>query len=312
MDGKKKENAVKGGPSTFRKMLISKYPSLSLNEASKLILKVKKNHGGSLTGLQFGEILKLIKIEIKKDKQTDYHSNVELKENVEKNENETDKTFEKTCKYCYKIFLYRWTCKRHVRHVHENSDVVGFMDTKERNPQSLVKNVGKHKCTSCNKIYMYAHTLERHMIKHQEKPYVFECKFCEKKFSRKDKRKRHEQTIHRYHQIDFPAAGLGSADSLRCHMCRKEFGDDKERFFAHLSAKQCQTKTINFNLDEEHRFECCFCAKKYLDKDALIKHMKMKHNKTKVMFNCKVCTSEFQYKSTMVRHMKSIHGVDNN
>ena len=45
MDGKKKENVVKGGPSTLRKMLKLKYPSLSLNELSKLILKIKENHG---------------------------------------------------------------------------------------------------------------------------------------------------------------------------------------------------------------------------------------------------------------------------
>ena len=84
MDGKKKENVVKGGPSTLRKMLKLKYPSLSLNELSKLILKIKENHGRSLTGLQFGDILKLIKIEIEKDSQTDTHCNVELKENAEK------------------------------------------------------------------------------------------------------------------------------------------------------------------------------------------------------------------------------------
>ena len=86
---------------------------------------------------------------------------------------------------------------------------------------------------------------------------------------------------------------MESADSLICHMGRKEFGDDKDRFNAHLSAKQCPTQ--NFNFDEEHRFECGLCTKKYLDKDALLKHMKWKHNKTKVKFNCKVCTSEFQY-----------------
>ena len=122
-----------------------------------------------------------------------------------------------------------------MRQVHENSHVVGFMDTKEKNLQSLVENVGKHKCTSCNKIYIHVHTLERHMIKHKKQPYVFECKFCGKKFSRKDKRKRHIQNIHRYHQINFTAAGLESAVSLICHMCRKEFGNDKNRFFA----KEC-------------------------------------------------------------------------
>ena len=64
-DGEKKEKVgreVKGGPSRLREMLVLKYPSLSIKDASKLILKAREHHGGSLSGMKMGQILKSIKI----------------------------------------------------------------------------------------------------------------------------------------------------------------------------------------------------------------------------------------------------------
>ena len=311
MSGNREEKGVKGGPSKLREMVLLKYPFLNQNEASDLILKTKEDHGGSLTGLKMGEILKSIKkLLIEKNKQTDNnHDNVEVREIPTKNEN--DKTFEKTCKFCYKIFLYPWTCRRHMQHTHGNSNKSGFIETKRKGKQSQGENVGNHKCTFCDKIFLYTQSLERHMIKHEEDPHVFKCKFCEKTFNRKDVRKRHEQTIHKSYQIDFTAAGLECPDSLKCNMCNKKFGKDKEKLFAHLAAKQCQSKTLKFNLDEEHRFKCNLCPKKYLDKNALLKHVNWKHTSKTKKFSCKFCTSEFQYKFTMAKHMKKFHGVDN-
>ena len=65
---KSNERGGNGGPSTLRKMLRSKYPSLSQKEASKLILKAKEYHGGSLSGMKMGEIIKTIKMLMKEKK----------------------------------------------------------------------------------------------------------------------------------------------------------------------------------------------------------------------------------------------------
>ena len=62
-------------------------------------------------------------------------------------------------------------------------------------------------------------------------------------------------------------------------MCSLDFGDNQERLFAHLSAKVCQRKTENFKMDEEHKFECKYCSKKYLDREGLGKHVRLKHSK---------------------------------
>ena len=83
-----------------------------------------------------------------------------------------------------------------MQHTHGNSNKSGFIETKRKGKQSQGENVGNHKCTFCDKIFLYTQSLERHMIKHEEDPHVFKCKFCEKTFNRKYVRKRHEQTIH--------------------------------------------------------------------------------------------------------------------
>ena len=147
MNGSRKEEGVmvKGGPSKLRKMVLLKYPFLDQNEASKLILKAKERHGGSLTGLKMIEILKSIKKLLKeKDNQTDNnHDNVDVRELPKKNE--SDKTFEKTCKFCFKIFLYPWTCRRHMQHTTGNSKTSGLIDSKRKGIQSQGENVGNHK-----------------------------------------------------------------------------------------------------------------------------------------------------------------------
>ena len=105
MSGNREEKGVKGGPSKLREMVLLKYPFLNQNEASDLILKTKEDHGGSLTGLKMGEILKSIKkLLIEKNKQTDNnHDNVEVREIPTKNEN--DKLLKKLVNFVTRSFF---------------------------------------------------------------------------------------------------------------------------------------------------------------------------------------------------------------
>ena len=333
-----------GGPSTLRRMLRSRYPSLSQEEASELILKAREFHGGSLSGMKMCQIEKTIKTLMKakmrhsnedqldmKDKHDDltggddrttekneiYNKktgNEKTKEIIKENENEDD-TFKKTCKFCFKMFLHRKTCREHMllAHTYTHSSGGGVIDLKEACEKKVQKsvddNVLKYKCRFCDKKFLYSYTLNRHMEKHEKVPQLFKCRFCDKSFRRKDILRRHEQIMHRSYQIDFTAAGQASTDSLKCKMCSQDFGDNKESFFAHLSAKACQRKTNSFKLDEEHRFECNVCTKKYLDRDSLVKHIRWKH-RDKEEFNCNMCSSKFQHKSSLVRHSKKIHAID--
>ena len=287
------ETLSKGGYSKLFKILKSKYPHLSKNEVDQLIIKTRNNNGGTLSGLKMLEILKTIK-------------NILIQ--IEKEKEQTEKD-EQTCKVCYKMFAYKWTCKRHMREEHRNFHGTDDQTQKNNNDEKEKQGkVGDYCCNICNKTYTLPQNLQRHMKVHQDKEEdeIFKCKYCDKKFSRKDNKLRHEQSIHNSYQINFTAAG--SQSSLKCNICNFDFGDDKEKLFAHLSAKVCESN--KFTLDEDHRFECDLCDKSYLGKDDLVKHMRWKHSKEKVKLNCKLCTSKFQYNSTLVRHMKKIHGVE--
>ena len=332
---------VIGGPSTLRDMLVLKYPSLSIKDASELILKAREHHGGSLSGMKMGQILKSIKIlKIGHEHQSNddkfdnenKHSRLKvgisstIKENNNENtandindketfiEADDDNTLDKTCKFCFKIFLHRKTCRQHTKQAHgyfQGSHTMNSEKVSEQKVQkSLVKNIDNYKCSICDKVYLHSFTLNRHIKTHEKAPAPFKCKFCDKTFSRKDILTKHQQVIHRSYQIDFPAAARQkNTDSLRCQMCSLDFGDNQERLFAHLSAKVCQRKTENFKMDDEHRFECKYSSKKYLDRDGLGKHVRLKHSKKIFLIDCNICTSKFQQKSSLVRHLKNIHGM---
>ena len=211
------------------------------------------------------------------------------------------------------MFLHRKTCRQHMQKNHGYTDNGGKVNMKEvctkKVQKSVDENVPNYKCTFCDKTFSYPYTLNRHIQKHNEVPELFKCKFCDKSFSRKDILKKHNQVIHRSYQIDFTAAGQTSTDSLKCQMCSQDFGDNKERLFAHLSTKVCQRKTNSFELDEEHRFKCNLCTKKYQDRDSLVQHIRWKH-KNKEEFDCNMCTLKFLHKSSLVRHVKKMHGMD--
>ena len=146
------------------------------------------------------------------------------------------------------------------------------------------------------------------MNEHKVSPDIFKCKFCDKTFLRRDKLKRHQQVVHKTYQIDFTAASQENTNSLLCRMCSMNFGDDKERLFAHLAGKVCQSTSNNFKLYKEHRFACEYCTNTYRDKDALMKHVRWKHSKEDVYFECTICSSKLKQKSSLVRHMKKFHG----
>ena len=327
----KSKKGANGGPSTLRKMLKLQHPSLSIKDASNLILKAREQHGGSLSGMKMGKILKSIKVLIMKEKKCQNKDNqidkkkendksiTDKKEDHEKNagndktenniKDDVDEAFEKTCKFCFKMFIHSKSCTKHMAQKHGYSHSGGTKEIcKQRVQRSVVQNSTENKCSFCDKVFLHSFTLNRHMQKHED-PNIFKCKFCDKSFSRKDILTRHEQAMHRSYQIDFTAAGQNTTEqkTLRCQMCSMDFGDNRESFFAHLSAKICQRKT-RIELDEEHRFECNLCTKKYVDRDSLVKHMRWKHSNNREKYACNLCTSKFQHKSSLDRHLKKLHG----
>ena len=278
-------------PKLFR-ILRSKFPLLGKNEVADLIDKTRENNGGTLSGLKVVEVF------------TSVENTLTERQN---NKNQKSKD-ERTCKVCYKLFTYKKTCVRHMKNEHGNLNAAGERMNKKDNSNQTKKHFqnNDHTCKICNKTYTLVQNMKRHMRTHQEEVITFKCKFCDKSYNRKDRLVRHEQRIHLSYKINFSAAG--SQSSLKCHICSLDFEDDKERLFAHLSSKICESNN-KFSLDKDHRFECDYCDKTYQNRDSLMKHISWKHSNKSVKINCNLCTSTFQYKSTLVRHLKEIHGV---
>ena len=79
----------KTATSTLLRMVKTKFPSLDLDECKDLIKRAKVNNGGSLTGLQMGEIIVLIKT-LKKERQSTH--------------NQKKRYVGKTCYLCFRTF----------------------------------------------------------------------------------------------------------------------------------------------------------------------------------------------------------------
>ena len=86
----KSKKGANGGPSTLRKMLKLQHPSLSIKDASNLILKAREQHGGSLSGMKMGKILKSIKVLIMKEKKCQNKDN-QIDKKKENDKSITDK-----------------------------------------------------------------------------------------------------------------------------------------------------------------------------------------------------------------------------
>ena len=164
--------------------------------------------------------------------------------------------------------------KAHVNKEIKNGDNVKQKSKKEFQPKGFQRKI-------CGKLYKYSFNLKRHMREHQEED-RYECKYCGTRFARRDTLSRHAQILHKvYKKIDFEEASSQSVKSLKCLMCKMDFGMEKQKFNAHLAFKVCQQSGFGkASLDEENRFACDHCEKSYVEKTSLLKHIRWKHQRS--------------------------------
>ena len=291
------KESKKGGSSTLLQMVKFKFPSLNFDECKDYIKRAKVSNGGSLTGLRMGEIITMIK---------------KLMQEESSKQKQNSSLVGKTCNLCFKKFSRNWACRRHIEKAHSTKETddrtVKFKNNINRETESEVY----HKCVTCEKQYKYPLHLERHLKKHEEKAVKHECKYCGKSFERLDTLLRHAQTLHKvYHKINFEAASSACIESMKCQICSLDFGDEKEKLYAHVASKVCHTKSNKVFLDKEDRYACTQCEKSYIDKDSLVKHIRWKHSSITPKFTCSLCNINFSYKSTLGRHRKKVHGSTN-
>ena len=209
----------------------------------------------------------------------------------------------RTCVLCFRVFHDKRGCLRHVCNSHS------------KNKNSANKSATKPElvCSLCSKVFTHIKSFERHNREHSENSTEsFECEHCDKKYTRKDNLLKHEQRIHGFYKIDFErAASFSSINNMfKCPLCLAFFGEEKERFFAHIASKVCH-KDPNYKHDtditEDLRFKCQLCEKSYSNKDSLKRHARWKHDKNIKKFECNFCKMTFNYESSLKRHIKKLH-----
>ena len=222
------------------------------------------------------------------------------------------------CLHCERIFNSKESLKYHIKSVHEGfkapCDICGkqFTITYLKSHQEKCgkpKRKAKFTCEFCRRKYNDEETLQNHLktcsvltcelclAKFPEEKYPkhrticklieviqedsFQCKACNKNFSRKDNITRHIESVH-----------LKLRNHL-CSDCGKEFSE-KAALVRHVSMQHGNV-----------RYPCHLCDKSYgLEKD-LKSHIKVMHEN--LSYTCTICNKAFSQKSNLDKHILEIH-----
>ena len=221
------------------------------------------------------------------------------------------------CTQCERIFNSKESLKYHIKSVHEGfkapCDICGkhftvtylkshkekcgkpkqYIRLKPNEPkrkaklQEHLKTCSEKKCISCE-LCLAKFTQEKYP-KHKTicelietiQEDSFECKACNKNFSRKDNITRHIESVH-----------LKLKNHL-CSDCGKEFSE-KAALVRHASMHHGNV-----------RYPCHLCDKSYgLEKD-LRSHIKVMHEN--LSYTCVICNKAFSQKSNLDKHILEIH-----
>ena len=111
---------------------------------------------------------------------------------------------QRTCPYCYRWFVEKFSKDRHVKIVH----------TKISEGKSIAID---SECPSCGKTFKHKTSLTRHLKTHESKVQGFNCDHCDKTFSREDKLFKHKERKHCLFKISFDAIQDTESD-FQCKM----------------------------------------------------------------------------------------------
>lgn len=290
-------------------MVKKKFPGLSFQEATAIIVKVKRINGGVLKGLNVLQFMKLAGKAVKEKVNVEKHD--------DKEERYKDSRRSKTCPICFVIFSKRQAKERHmiVHKKEEEPVIVDDVDDElsdiDVNSEGLDKQKGDEKfvldfkCEVCGKAYSHQGSLKRHMMSDHGDMKTFSCDMCELKFKRKDNVYAHKRMVHNAHNINFDALQNENEHSLFCKQCGESF-EHAKKFEAHIVLKVCKDKVKISGVDGKEKYECDLCERSYKHKKSLLAHLEWKH-RSKKTYKCEECNVEYTHNSSLVRHMKKLH-----
>ncbi|XP_039262536.2 uncharacterized protein LOC120338691 [Styela clava] len=222
-----------------------------------------------------------------------------------------DKSSDKQCKKCGKIFSVRTSLEQHLKLFHGESKPyechqckMKFIRKVDLNKHYLVHQVkAAHKCNVCGKKFSKINALTNHLSIHKELK-EFNCEVCQRKFKTHSALKRHFHThtdskdyeckickrkfLWPWHLKSHIRTHSGAKD-YKCEICQKNFtkpSDVKRHMLIHSNIKQ---------------FECEVCGKKFTQAGHVKSHEETHTNDRK--FECELCGSKFLRSANLKRHM---------
>lgn len=169
-------------------------------------------------------------------------------------------------------------------------------------------------CEICGKGFKRAQYLSEHKCTHsRERPYS--CEHCGRGFNQKSNLRQHQRTHQGLHQ------GLMERYQHKCYTCGKSFSMAsylRRHLEMHENVKRkvkfikrIKKKNLTFNPtvdDQQRKFECGECGRKFIRKDHLMQHMLIHTGES--MYTCEVCGKGYGSKKALEKHI-NIHTGDN-
>ena len=267
-------------------VILKHYSCLNRSEAYSIIWKVRKVNGGKLVGLKQSKFLRIVSDLMKEKTDKD--------EKKTKKEKDYEFRLKRTCPFCFRWFIDKFSKDRHINTHHKKSK------TRSKPAREISK------CLICDKVFTYKTNKARHAKTHETKEVEFTCDRCDKIFSRKDNLFQHRERIHGLYKINLNAIADSGA-GFECKMCKVNFGEDSEAFKTHIIKKICVAKESGIEVNEDGCYQCKKCDKVFYDKSSLTRHIKCKHKDGDLRFKCSLCEMMFSYKCTLKKHMKMFH-----
>lgn len=263
---------------------------------------------------------------------------ISVEEEMKKIEKEKfeKRKLQETCQFCYKMFVNKISCDRHVKKLHSDkldSEETSILAKKvedgfdkkcphcnryfkyEFSRENHVKRfhnsadkedtMEEYRCDVCNKVYIHKISLKRHMVLHSQVPVQFSCKFCDFNTSRKDNLEKHLERLHSFVKLNLDL--IRKQEEFKCKLCSEDFGLDRLRFQSHLVLKSCQRKGETLEVNNRGKLQCAKCHRSYADANSLTRHIAWKHREP-IGYKCSECEASFKLKSSMNRHKKQEHG----
>ena len=187
------------------------------------------------------------------------------------------------------------------------------------------KENGKVKCKLCYSESSSLANLKRHIInRHREdkdhydkdineEDLKYTCNKCGLKFLSEHLRAFHFKKEHRARDESRETSSVASVDPVSCKLCYEEF---KTNSFFHSHKRIHNEDFEAFDReysDEDLKFECLRCSKKFLSSQLLRYHAITSHSteqniiKDPKKFHCGLCYETFFDKRSMMKHFTNMH-----